>query len=387
MAVFATIVLGVSTAWLAVALYRLRRKMAAQEIAVRAAASRAEQQAALVAARADRFDQALGEAPFGVMIADTDRQVVFTNAQAEKVVGGRYGDAAAERQIQRLIADTIDHGIEISREVELYTPTRRVLGLHALPLDHGGRPAGVAVFLGDLTERHRIDAIRKDFVANASHELKTPLGALTVLAETLGDTEDLETRRRLTDRIAVQARRMSRLIDDILDLALVESTEGDRSPVVIDEALSESIKHVEVLSEEYGVPVVATGAGHDVLVSGDLRQLVSAFSNLLENAVRYTSTARPDGPALPVEIRAFASDGDVVVEVHDHGIGIPNAHLSRIFERFYRVDPARSRDTGGTGLGLAIVRHVVLNHGGTVEVESDPGTGSTFRVTLPIWSE
>ena len=103
--------------------------------------------------------------------------------------------------------------------------------------------------------------------------------------------------------------------------------------------------------------------------------------------MRYTSTARPDGPALPVEIRAFASDGDVVVEVHDHGIGIPNAHLSRIFERFYLVDPARSRDTGGTGLGLAIVRHVVLNHGGTVEVESDPGTGSTFRVTLPIWSE
>ena len=400
------VVLAVLAVLLAAALYRVRQRLTKLDHAIdralerldeatqgddrdRAiihAADRVSDRFRAEARRSTQYATALTEAPFGVIVVDSDQTVLFSNADAQRFLKGRHGDAVAEVQISECIEETARRASPTTREVELYTPTRRVLGLHAFPLGSSDDPAGVAVFLEDLTAQHRVDAIRKDFVANASHELKTPLGALSILAETLAAADDPETRRRLSERLAVQTRRMSRLIDDILDLSLVETTGGDRSPVVLDDVLSEAMKHVDVISKEYGVPITIDQSGTDTLIAGDHRQLVSAVSNLLENAIKYTYPS-DDEPTRPVELRSWTTDEVAVVEVEDHGIGIPDHHLPRIFERFYRVDAARSRNTGGTGLGLAIARHVVLNHKGTIEVESDPSSGSTFRITLPIWSE
>jgi two-component system, OmpR family, sensor histidine kinase SenX3 len=323
------------------------------------------------------------QADFGIMALDAEGEVAYANPRAQRYLRARHGDAVAEAQLRSLAAEVNERRAEQRREVEVYTPTRRVIGLHAVPLEADGLPAGVAVFLEDLTDRRRVDAIRKDFVANASHELKTPLGALSVLAETLADADDPDTRRRLAERLATETRRMSRLIDDILDLALVETTAGDLATLAVDEVVADAVKQVSVIAEEYGVPIESSAAGLDVLVAGDHRQLVSAVSNLLENAVKYTHASGED-PGAPVKVRAIADAGAAVIEVEDRGPGISEQHLERIFERFYRVDRARSRQTGGTGLGLAIVRHIVLNHQGSVDVESSPGVGSTFRVRLPL---
>lgn len=385
MALFAITVLTLLAGALAVAWYRTSRALITLRGSTDETAHRTAEELETQRLRTARLDQTLDDAPFGVLITDAENEITFANDSAERYLNARHGDAAARREIDHLIADVAEDREPATRELELLTPTRRVLGLQAIPLDSEGRPAGVAVFLEDLSERHRVDTIRKDFVANASHELKTPLGALGILAEALAETDDVETRRRLTERIETQARRMSRLIDDILNLALVEDTGGDRTPVAIDDVLNEAVKRVQVISDQFGVPVLVAPAGDGVVVSGDQRQLVSAVSNLLENAIKYTPS--PGRHELePVEVRAHVAGSNVVVEVEDRGIGIPDAHLARVFERFYRVDQARSRNTGGTGLGLAIVRHVVVNHAGTIEVESEPGTGSTFRVTIPTWS-
>jgi signal transduction histidine kinase len=356
-----------------------------RDLAIATAAQRAADRLDQETTQRARFAAALDHAPLGAIIVDEHHAVVFANQHAQRYLGGRHGDAVAEVQIKESIEETARRGTATTREVELYTPTRRVLGLRAVPLADPDFPGGITVFLEDLTERHRVDAIRKDFVANASHELKTPLGAVSVLAETLADADDPETRHRLTDRLAVEIQRMNRLIDDILDLALIEGAGSDHEEVGVDAIAREAAENVGIISEEYGVPIeidAETGA----TVMADERQLVSAVSNLLENAIKYTYSS--DGePVKPVSVRTGTTDAGVIIEVQDHGIGIPRQHVPRIFERFYRVDRARSRRTGGTGLGLAIVRHVILNHEGTVDTESNPGSGSTFRITLPPRSE
>jgi two-component system sensor histidine kinase SenX3 len=355
--------------------------------ALESAANRVAQRLADAESKSSLYAGAMGAAEFGVIVVDSAGSVVFANPAAQRYVKARHGDAVAELQMRRLIDDVTDRRRYVRTEVELYTPTRRIVGLHAVPLEsRQGRPTGAVVYLEDLTARRRIDAIRKDFVANTSHELKTPLGAMTILAETLAETDDTATRLRLADRLSSETRRLSRLVDDILDLSLVEGTTGDAVPVSIDEVIADATKQVETLSEELGVGLDTTPIGPAVKVVGDRRQLVSAVSNLLENAIKYTSVARLDA-APPVRLSANATADDVTVTVTDGGIGIAEPHHDRIFERFYRVDRARSRDTGGTGLGLAIVRHVVRNHDGKIEVQSEPGRGSTFRITLPRWSE
>ena len=375
------VLLACSTAGFAVAWIRPRRRAMDRAIALESLAATRDRERADSAVTSQRLSAAFGIAPLGVLVLNELGTVVFANEHADQFVNGKQGHAVAETEIAAALDEAMAPGSPMvaATEVELFTPTRRVLGVQTHRLADG---AGYAVFVEDLTERHRLDDIRRDFVANASHELKTPLGALSVLAETLGATDDPATRHRLTDRIAEQAQRMSRLIDDILDLALVEST-SERAPVAIHSVISEAAKHVEVMSDEYDVPVEIAPVDLELTVVGDHRQLVSAISNLLENAVKYTYTAGDDVRA-PVELRAWRDDASVVMEVEDHGIGISETHLPRIFERFYRVDPARTRKTGGTGLGLAIVRHVVLNHDGTIDVESEPGVGTTFRVVLAL---
>lgn len=332
------------------------------------------------------YESTLARADFGMLVVDREGEILFTNPVARQFLGARHGHAVAEARIKELLDEVSATLSEQTMEIELYTPSRRYLGLYAVPLFDDGEPSGAALYLNDLSERYRVEAMRRDFVANASHELKTPLGALRVLAEALAATDDGPTRARLTTRLLEEGARMSRLIDDILNLALVEGAAAAVSPVRVSDLLSEARREVASLAKEHSIPIELDDGGSDLIVGGDRMQLVSALSNLLENAIKYTAVGSPDDHET-VRLRARGENGAVVIEVEDHGIGIPESHQHRVFERFYRVDRARSRETGGTGLGLAIVRHVVMNHGGTVALRSAPGVGSTFEVSLPRWEQ
>ncbi|MCB1017231.1 MAG: sensor histidine kinase, partial [Acidimicrobiales bacterium] len=216
----------------------------------------------------------------------------------------------------------------------------------------------------------------RDFVANISHELKTPVGALALLAEAL-IAADEEDRERLARRMLTEAHRVGNTIDDLLSLSRIEADQGaEWEPVAVDAVIHEAASRARSAAEQRGIRI-ETPTTPPIAVVGDLRQLVSAVFNLLDNAVKYSD------PGSAVVVGARQSGNWVELVVSDHGPGIPARDLERIFERFYRVDRARSRETGGTGLGLAIVRHVANNHGGVVSVDSREGEGSTFTLRLP----
>jgi two-component system sensor histidine kinase SenX3 len=248
------------------------------------------------------------------------------------------------------------------------------------PLEVDGGSAGTIAVVEDVTERRQVDAVRRDFVANVSHELRTPVGALGVLAETLADERDPETIARLCRRISAESERAARLIEDLLDLSRIEAGgAAERREVLLADVVSASVERVMPAAERSGVRVT-TDVDDAVRLPADEWQLISALANLLDNAIKYSEAGST------VALRASVEDGTVVIDVRDEGVGIPTRDLERIFERFFRVDRARSRETGGTGLGLAIVRHVVVNHGGDVTVQSREGEGSTFTLRLPGWT-
>ena len=238
----------------------------------------------------------------------------------------------------------------------------------------------VLVLVEDLSEALRIDAVRRDFVANVSHELKTPVGALSLLAEAVQSaSDDPEAVQRFSARMQVESQRLSNLVNDLVDLSRLQS--GDplkgSDPVEMDRVVSEAVDATKLLANAREIDVVVGEPCH-AAVLGDENQLVMALRNLLTNAIVYSP------PRTRVGVAARTAGQGVEVSVSDQGIGIPEAEQSRIFERFYRVDPARSRVTGGTGLGLAIVKHVCANHGGECTVWSVEGEGSTFTLRLPL---
>lgn len=329
---------------------------------------------------AARLQRTLEASTVGVVIVDENSRDVYANPAATEYTAGRGGDAVVGIRIKELLESVAATGTAQEQEVEVFTPSQRTIQLKAMPIRDGDRPRGVVVFTEDLTPRSRIDEIRRDFVANASHELKTPLGALRLLAEALVTTDDSKVKATLNERIQSEAVRMTRLVEDILDLSLIEAHQTVRGTVDLCAVIVDAVEQVTLAAEALAVPVQV--ACEPVEVLGDHRRLVSAVANLVENAVTYTSPKGPDGIE-PVEVRVFRDGDRAHIEVEDHGIGIPERHLGRIFERFYRIDKGRSRTHGGTGLGLAIVRHVVQNHWGEVTVESVPGKGTTFRIVLP----
>jgi two-component system sensor histidine kinase SenX3 len=315
--------------------------------------------------------------PQGVVICDGSGREVFRNRAAVAYVRGRHGEAVVEQAVQEQL-HAVAGGEPQRRTLEVYGPPRRVLVLSAFPLGDGERNDGAVVVVEDVSERHRLEAIRRDFVANISHELKTPVGAIGLLADTIAAEQDPAVVRRLAERMTGEALRVGRIIDDLLDLSRIEAEESQtREPVLVHELVAEAIQRVMPVAQGRGIRLDSHEVHREQAVKGDQRQLVSAVANLLDNACKYS-----DGGST-VEVRSRA-DGDVVeVEVRDHGIGIPARDLERVFERFYRVDRARSRETGGTGLGLAIVRHVAGNHDGDVRVASREGEGSVFTLRLP----
>jgi two-component system sensor histidine kinase SenX3 len=311
----------------------------------------------------------------GVVVTDDAGVIVWRNAAAQGLAGTHAGvlvDEAIERHVQHALDD--GHSEDV---LEMYGPPKVVLDIEARRLTGDG----VVVFIDDVSERRRIEQVRTDFVANISHELKTPVGALAVLAETLEDETDPETVRRIVDRMQVEAARATRTIDDLMELSRIElGGERETEPIRLTDVMNEAMGRVAELAAQREVGVsnlMSAGQFDDVMVDGDRRQLISALGNLVENAVKYSE---PNGL---VQVRARYDDGQVELSVSDEGLGIPQRDLDRIFERFYRVDRARSRVTGGTGLGLSIVRHVAQNHGGEVAVTSIEGEGSTFVLRLP----
>jgi two-component system, OmpR family, sensor histidine kinase SenX3 len=327
-----------------------------------------------------RLSWALGAIGHGVVIFDERGEVVYRNDPAASFLAARHSDALVEEAITALADDAL-RGRVATRELELFGPPRRMLNVRAVPLEDPARPSGALVVVEDTSERRRLENVRRDFVANISHELKTPVGALALLAETMLDEDDVTVTRRLAARLASEAFRVGRTIDDLLELSRLEVASGlPNDSVAIASVLDEAVDRVGPAAEQRSIEIEVEDAPRQLAVTGERRQLVSAVTNLVDNAVKYSEKGST------VEVRARTDGTWVDVVVRDHGIGIPSRDLERIFERFYRVDRARSRETGGTGLGLAIVRHVASNHRGEVRVESREGSGSTFTLRLPARS-
>lgn len=239
----------------------------------------------------------------------------------------------------------------------------------------------VVVLIFDDSEYRRLDAIRRDFIANISHELKTPIGALSILSEAvLGAKEDPEAIVKFATRMQMEAKRLSDLVQEIIDLSRLQDDDPLKNAKVLNLAdlISEAIDASRMAAETRNISLSFTKMG-DFEVLGDRRQIEMAVSNLVENAINYS----PDGTRVAVALRQKEALAEI--SISDQGVGIPDKDIERIFERFYRVDPARSRATGGTGLGLSIVKHVVNNHGGDISVWSVEGAGSTFTIRLPLF--
>ncbi|WP_434995962.1 sensor histidine kinase [Arthrobacter sp. Ld5] len=237
----------------------------------------------------------------------------------------------------------------------------------------------ILILADDRTQITRTEEIRNDFVANVSHELKTPVGAISLLAEAIDDAaEDEVAVRRFAQRMHKESGRLSALVQDIIELSRLQGADVVRrgKPVDINSVVAEAVDRNKLPAESKQIDVVVGGSA-PIPVHGDRDLLMTAFRNLIDNAIRYS----PEGTRVGVGIRS--RDGLVQVSVTDQGVGITPEEQERVFERFYRIDAARSRQTGGTGLGLSIVKHVVSNHGGEVTVWSQPGQGSTFTVRLP----
>lgn len=319
------------------------------------------------------LEQAVDALGIGVVVASTEGEIMFRNAIAGGLTGALHSDVLVEEAIEIHLRGALD-GQTRRQTIELFGPPRRVVSVSATPLDDGGAVATIE----DVTERSRLDAVRTDFVANISHELKTPVGALSVLAEALADEDQPEVVHRLADKMVNEAIRVGRTIDDLLELSRIElGGEAVKDAVAASMVISESVLRAQSLAERRGIRIDALEPNDRIKILGDRRQLVSALGNLVENAVKYSEADSH------VEVSASSDGTWVELRVRDFGMGIPQKDLDRIFERFYRVDRARSRETGGTGLGLAIVRHVANNHGGDVTVSSTEGEGSVFTLRIP----
>ena len=307
----------------------------------------------------------------GVLIVDDGAQVRYRNAAARSFRGTHVG-ILLDGHVTGVVEALRSGGTNVA-VVELHGPPKLWLEISAFAVPSGG----AVVTVRDVSERVRTDAMRSDFVTNISHELKTPVGAVAVLAEALIDESDPVVVQRLSDHLVEEAHRAVRTIDDLLKLSEIESTRPGDEVVDLATVVQSAIARGRVVDGGRGIEIHALDVSDGLLLRGDERQLVSAVGNLVENAVKYSHTGGV------VQVRARADDTAIEVMVADQGIGIPTRDLDRVFERFYRVDKARSRETGGTGLGLAIVRHVATNHGGEVLVSSQEGEGSTFVLRLP----
>ena len=360
---------------------RARSEVVVLDEALTATREKAQRDSTDFEASIERLEAVIATIRDGVVVCGRDGRVLLRNPAAVALLDDAVGGSLVSSALGRVIeaARVKSDGPPADEAVDLFGPPRRSLVVTASPLHTAsGEALGVVCLLDDVSERRHVDAVRRDFVANMSHELKTPVGALGLLAETLLDETDPAVSRRLAERMQDEAMRVNRIIEDLLDLSRIESQEApSRDPVPIEAVIAEATDRLRPAAEHRGIVLDVTPAAPGTSVVGDHRQLVSAVHSLVENAIAYTE------PGGRVDVGAVREGAWVRVVVADSGVGIPARDLDRIFERFYRVDRARARATGGTGLGLSIVRHVAQNHGGTVSVQSQEGVGSTFTLELP----
>jgi signal transduction histidine kinase len=342
-----------------------------EERALAAEAIGREQQLAALEERKVR-DLTLSTMHEGVLLIGSDARVAFANDAISRHL------PSAPATLEAILPFSLRTAIEASRErrepssvlVETGVPTRWLRGTITPAAD-----GATLVVVRDVTQQRQLDSMRRDFVANASHELKTPAASIQAAAETLRQVvgDDPDAVPRFAMQLEREAIRLSRIVADLLDLSRLESGSSLDDLVSLGAAAREEGQRLGDAAAAAGVTVEIEASG-ERSVRGSQKDLALLVRNLIDNAIRYSH----EGSEVRVEID---SDGDdVTFRIRDTGIGIPSKDISRIFERFYRVDRARSRDTGGTGLGLAIVKHVVENHGGTMEVDSELGRGTTFTI-------
>lgn len=328
----------------------------------------------------DEVIRVLSVLPSASMVVAPDGTVLQANSRATGL-GLVHRDQVSVPDISHLIDRVVDDGNAREQEMRVRRPP---LGRELLELRVRVAPLGtgaILVLIDDLAEERRVDVVRRDFVANVSHELKTPVGALSLLAEAvLAASDDPEQVRHFAQRMTVEATRLSHLVQDVIDLSRLQGDDPltHAEVIDIDDLVQRAVDEVRTLATREDIEIVSSEPCEAQLY-GDERQLLAALRNLLANAISYS----PGHTRIAVATRV--SGAIVEIAVKDQGIGIAANDLDRVFERFYRVDPARSRVTGGTGLGLAIVKHVTQHHGGECTVWSELGVGSTFTLRLPAY--
>jgi len=329
----------------------------------------------------------LGSMIEGVAVVGGDERIIYCNAAFEQILelpegsskGKKLVEALRQAELVTLVRQVLPGGEEITGEVEVGTVRPRSFSVTAAPV-HAAGPSSAVLVLHDISELRRLERVRQDFVANVSHEFKTPLTAIQGFAETLlgGALDDLANRKRFVEIIREHAVRLARLTDDLLKLSRIEAgrLELEWRPIRVEALVNSCIETARLKAESRGLQIHVNLPAGLPPVRGDGAQLGEVLQNLLDNALQYT----PSGGQ--IEVTASSNDHEVTLTVADTGIGIPESDLARIFERFYRVDAARSREAGGTGLGLAISRHIVDAHGGRIWVESAVGQGSRFHFSV-----
>jgi len=327
----------------------------------------------------------------GVAVISPDERLLFSNQAFSQILGldsairegQRLVEVTRQADLLALAKQVLVQRKSAHSEVTMGTVRPRSFAVTVVPIRAGGSEGAVMV-LHDISGLKRLERVRQDFVANVSHEFKTPLTAIQGFAETLlaGALEDQENRHRFLEIIRAHASRLARLTDDLLKLSLIEGGKLDLQfqPVAVTELIDSCLETTRLKAQQKRLILEVVCPTGLPPARGDAHRLQEVLQNLLDNAVQYT----PAGGRIVVQARA--GEQELVITVADTGIGIPQADQERIFERFYRVDVARSREAGGTGLGLAIAKHIVEAHGGRIWVESTVGQGSDFHFSIPTMS-
>jgi two-component system phosphate regulon sensor histidine kinase PhoR len=354
-------------------------------------ASSLEQQMYEISENQQRLSGVLTNMTSGVIFISEQRRIMLVNPAVERLLGTSANDLIGKLHIEagksfglsQYIDRCLDRGEKFRQEVHIYYPQERILEVNFAPyINFKGEAKGVVVVLHDFTEVRRLEKMRSDFVANVSHELRTPITSIKGFTETLldGAMQDEETCRNFLQIISDESERLYRMIRDILDLSKIEQKRISLNLVQVNvqDLISSTVALLQDQAQRKQISITLPKAEPRITLTTDKDCLQQIILNLVTNAVVYT----PEGGAITLELRQDSRH--VQIQVTDTGIGIPEQDLPRIFERFYRVDKARSRDSGGTGLGLAIVKHLVESLHGQITVKSVEGKGSTFTVTLPI---